>query len=486
MAKRRFRALLIASIYLVGTFYPMSKAFAIFPLPVLVPAAMGAAGAAVDAAAGAAAGAGLADLFGTVVGAGLAGLIVLTPSNAGQPPTKDDEGVRIPSTATTPVPIPVNPNIPSVVPTITRYSLGVLSSGSVADLCSQRLVSLQKADTGMTMSVLSAAGAGDYGCLFSSPNTRAFAEYPAAAYECPQGYSGSSGSCSMTDPRGAIPDQKRDIQRSGPTYSPYPTDKDAPGKITPIYSTRANPNDTVTMSGVDGSGGAFSISAQAMSNGGTVITAQAQKTDASGQTYVQTKMITVDATGTVTGVQSGSQGGSMTYNSTTQKYDVTTNNVTLNIPASASGSGTAAGTGTGSTTVVNTTTQAPAITFPSDYAKQGEAASAAQTVKTAVDSLTQKTPPPAIPTSKNSSDFSNNFETPLTQTFQGLGLSGWRVPAHASTCPVYPIKVSFAGKEWINTTLNVHCQLFDTFSGVFSNFMVVAYVLIAFFILMGA
>lgn len=479
---KRFRALVFALIYLFSTFYSQqSHAF----LPFLAAGGLVSAGA----------GAGAVDLLAGAVGlAAGVGLGIKLLDIQGEDKDGNPGGVRVPLPTTGPdtaVPPPVVPSsIPQIIPAASQACIAMAAGpvcGTPESACQDYVTKNWPNGQVWYLSAFWSAQSNSGTCLmYNGSNNLTMPMY--SSVQCPAGYSGSN-SCNLTDPRPVVDDKKKDVKRAGTAYSPYAGDKG--GSLTPVYSTTTNPNDTVTVSGVAGSassggGGAFSLSAQAMSNGGTVITAQAQKIDASGQTYVEKRVITVDASGTVTGVQSGSQGGSMNYNATTQKYDVTTNSVTLNIPASGSGSTAGTGAGTGSTTVVNTTTPAPSITFPSDYAKQGEAASAAQTVKAAVDSLTQKTPPPAIPASKNSSDFSNNFETPLTQTFQGLGLAGWRVPAHASTCPVYPIKVSFSGKEWINTTLNVHCQLFDTFRDVFSNFMVVAYVLVAFFILMGA
>lgn len=124
--------------------------------------------------------------------------------------------------------------------------------------------------------------------------------------------------------------------------------------------------------------------------------------------------------------------------------------------------------------------QMESIQFPSDYARQGEAAAAAQSINDALgpklDKITETGADPADPVEPPNSQFDQAF-------FQGTftNLLGWQLPAHTSQCPT-------SSFNWNNTsyTLDSHCQLVANHFSAFSSVMSVVWTILALFILLGA
>lgn len=120
------------------------------------------------------------------------------------------------------------------------------------------------------------------------------------------------------------------------------------------------------------------------------------------------------------------------------------------------------------------------IEFPSDYARQGEAQTAATSINDTlgpkIDKITETGADPADPLQPQGSEFDQAF-------FQGTftGLLGWQLPAHTSQCPTS----SFG---WNNQTFTMdsHCQLVNNHFSALSTVMAVVWTVLALFILLGA
>lgn len=118
---------------------------------------------------------------------------------------------------------------------------------------------------------------------------------------------------------------------------------------------------------------------------------------------------------------------------------------------------------------------ADAIVFPSDYARQGEAAAAAGTVAESVQQLqvplspSQSTVDPSLPA----------WSDPWGATWSNL--NGWDVPAHFAQCPSSSINVFGTV-----ITLSSHCDLYEQTHSVLSMAMAAAWALYALLILLKA
>jgi hypothetical protein len=203
------------------------------------------------------------------------------------------------------------------------------------------------------------------------------------------------------------------------------------------------------------------------SDGGTQVQTFQQRT-VGGATVVDTTTVTVSPAGVVTGVSGGTQTGNIPAPSTSAP---------AGSPASVSPSA-------GGTTVAPTApaTTAPPITFPNDYARQGEAQTAANTITPKLDTLhhdltdTVTTTDPTLPTVSDMPTWGNTFD----------GLLGWQLPGHSSVCPKPTLDLSGvlgAGKVF---TMDSQCALIQDHFGILQAAMVVVWSIIALFIVLGA
>jgi len=119
------------------------------------------------------------------------------------------------------------------------------------------------------------------------------------------------------------------------------------------------------------------------------------------------------------------------------------------------------------------------IEFPSDYARQGEAASAAQSISSTLgpklDKLVETSPAPADPTVPDPSGY-----TDFGTTFQSL--LGWQLPGHTSQCPT----ASFTAPWNTAYTIDSHCQLVTNHWSALQAAMMVVWSMIALFIVLRA
>lgn len=127
-----------------------------------------------------------------------------------------------------------------------------------------------------------------------------------------------------------------------------------------------------------------------------------------------------------------------------------------------------------------------AIEFPSDYARQGEAATAAAAVTNKLDTLhddlTKAGETPADLIAPDASTFEDSF-------FKGAfaDLLEWNLPAHTSTCPTAAINFDFFGQPF-NVNMNAQCLILadETVSSTAQTAFVVLWILVALFIVLGA
>lgn len=128
----------------------------------------------------------------------------------------------------------------------------------------------------------------------------------------------------------------------------------------------------------------------------------------------------------------------------------------------------------------NISNQPSNIEFPSDYARQGEAQSAADSINNALgpklDKITQTGADPADPVQPLGSEFDQSF---FNGTFANL--LGWQLPAHSSQCPTSAF--TFNSTSY---TVDSHCQLVTNHFSALSAVMSVVWTILALFILLGA
>lgn len=146
---------------------------------------------------------------------------------------------------------------------------------------------------------------------------------------------------------------------------------------------------------------------------------------------------------------------------------------------------------TNSATVANYYDQFPAqnpqqtgqtftVAFPDDYARQGTLASIDTSTTAIKNALTQTTTAPVL--TDNTTALTDGLS--WGSTFSGI--LGWTMPAHTSTCPVLDYAQVIAGTD-LHVHMDKHCQLIeDNVRGPLSSVMSVVWLLVAFFIVMGA
>lgn len=266
---------------------------------------------------------------------------------------------------------------------------------------------------------------------------------------CPPGYTASGSNCNLTNPSIAQypSDGKYTYVVDGPSLSlvPDPLDPDfALGNV-------ALPNVPV---------GSFTV------------------TSASNGLPVQ-EIITPQADGgleVLTRAQELVNGETRTY----QQTFVTNNNGAVTSYSASTYQGPI--TSTNTTAVITNSTSSP-ITFPSDYSRQGEAQTAADSIVSAINpkldtlhddlSVTSDQVDPTVP---DVSQFDDSF---FNGTFSNL--LGWSLPGHTSQCPTS----SFSFNS-VTYTFDSHCQLIQDHFSVISAVMTVVWSIAALFVILAA
>lgn len=275
---------------------------------------------------------------------------------------------------------------------------------------------------------------------------------------CSAGYTNSAGVCNLTNARAAVADGKADWQRSGAAFSKYAGDDVSTVDPWLSQQTITSSNDTLVISGMDTGQRPQKISVTNTADGGSTITGITQKVDGAGSTYTQTTVLTVNPTGVVTAAATTTQAQQMTQNPSTKTWTISSAPTSSYAPVATAGNSS---------------------TFPSDYARQGEAASAAASINSTLgpklDKLVETSAAPAdlvTPDPGGYTDFGTTFTS----------LLGWQLPGHTSQCPT----ASF-NTPW-NTayTIDSHCQLITNHWSALQAAMAVVWTIIALFIVLRA
>ncbi|MCX7180907.1 MAG: hypothetical protein NTX56_19780 [Proteobacteria bacterium] len=283
---------------------------------------------------------------------------------------------------------------------------------------------------------------------------------------CPTGYSGSP--CTLSNARAVTNDGKQDLTRSGTTLAKVAGDLS--GQVNAVLSTAYVSNDSADVSGISVSGQPRMVRTTALASGGSEVKQFTEKTDGAGNTYIEQRTYQIDANGTVSGATQTAGAGSLVANAAGTGYGVSGATTGYTPASSGSGSGVA-GSGATSTSVSN---------FPSDYAKAGEAATAAASINSTLggklDQIGGSGADPGELVPATTTEFDQAF-------FQGTftNLLGWQLPAHTSTCPT--ASFSFRSNTY---TIDSHCQLVATYFGSFSSVMGVVWTIAALFVLLAA
>ncbi|OIR10927.1 hypothetical protein GALL_70950 [mine drainage metagenome] len=274
---------------------------------------------------------------------------------------------------------------------------------------------------------------------------------------CPAGYVVSGSSCALSNARAAVPDSNCDMQRSGSALSMI-SDPDCTSPQQAMQLICDGTTFVCQGGGLDHLGNPYQISITPDSKYGGSNLSYTYQTNPSGlQTMVNTQTVTIDGTGTVTNVSQTQQPGTVSPGAQN------TSN-----PASA---------------VAPTTTLSNApISFPTDYARQGEAAAAAATVSSKLDVLhndltaTTSIADPVAPDSTTMPWFTNTF----------TNLLAWQLPAHTSTCPAPTFDLSALLGAGHLYTMDQHCQFFNNSAATIQSVFIICWTIFALFIVLRA
>jgi hypothetical protein len=289
------------------------------------------------------------------------------------------------------------------------------------------------------------------------PYQRTYDTTAVASSGCPNGYTLAGSICNLSDGRVAVDDKKQDFERTGVGHAPYPSDLS--GGLSGTTMTSDSANDTVVVAGKDSAGNAMQGKIIAKSDGGSQVELKTQKQTATGQTYVETKTFRTNGNGEVVSATQTATATQLNYDPVTKQYTET--------PSPAG-------------TVAPDVGSAVPIQFPSDYARQGEAGSAAQTIANTlgpkIDAITQTGADPDDPVQPVGSEFDQAF-------FQGTftNLLGWQLPGHSAQCPT--ASMVFYGSTLV---FDAHCSIIDQFAGVLSTVATALWTIAALLIVLGA
>lgn len=270
---------------------------------------------------------------------------------------------------------------------------------------------------------------------------------------CPAGYVVSNGTCVLTNARQSSQDGKVDVQRTGQVYQTYPGDDT--GTVKPTITQTSTAGDTVRTQAKDANGNPQVITSQATA-AGTVLNVATQKADANGNTYIQNQTYNFDLNGNI---QNATQ---------TAKAEMLTPDANGNLVTTASAA----------SNFNPASSQGSQLTFPSDYARAGEAAAAASAINTSLgpklDKLLETSPAPSDPTLPDPGQY-----TDFGSTFNSL--TGWSVPGHSSQCPTSSF--SAFGKTF---TIDSHCTLWADHSQALQAAMMVVWTIAALWVVLKA
>jgi hypothetical protein len=261
---------------------------------------------------------------------------------------------------------------------------------------------------------------------------------------CPTGYALSGSVCTVSNPSivASPPDLECGVKISGGVISYDSRDPDCTGTA-PAGVVKAVDGKTLTVSGAK-----VQVKIEILTDGSVKITDWAPSTTDPTQTTVRqvgtTSPAAPSSPGTINGVQ---QSG---VNAVGQ-------------PAFAVTPGGAQ-------------TQASPITFPDDYARENTAQTASTKLSDIKTALTDPGKAAADPAAKTPEEITAEF---FPSTFSGL--KAWAFPSRSVACPTWSFSV------WSHSyTIDAHCALIESQRALFSAIMLLAWALVALFIVMGA
>lgn len=365
--RRCFARLMLPFVTVTATFFPIqSYAFAPSPLPVyIIPSSVDLASISAGSAASTV---GAIDVFAGLALVGLgASLSYMTLDYL--LPDGTDGMVRIPLTSANPVPAPLAaPTAATSGGTVNQYALVTLTAAGVNiytacngdPVCTNQVViSRGVLNSGSPVTDHNAACVSAGYSMWSTSTGRCDTTGPISSYTngtqpitCPTGYILSGASCVLDNPRAATPDNKCDIERSGSALAMI-SDPDCASQGDPIAEIcSAAGGASCSRYGFrpsDGQPRRTIITPR--SDGGSIVQAQQQHVE-NGVSKVDTVTVGINPQGIVDSTNSTSQPGV--------------------IPATSNPT-----TGTPDPVLPADTVQ---VQFPSDYARTGEAATAAKTI----------------------------------------------------------------------------------------------------------
>lgn len=270
---------------------------------------------------------------------------------------------------------------------------------------------------------------------------------------CPSGYTQVLDKCVLNNPRQAVNDKACDMAYSNGAFGFYDDMNCAPstdGKKLQPYIRGPN----VMAYGQNSNGQPLLFEVVPGQDNWQIKTHQ--QVDTPTETQVKTDVITVDPkTGAITGASSSTSPGSITG------------------PSGGTVPATDPGTTTPSDPKVNTDpTKKADIQFPDDYARRGEAGTAADKVVKAIDDFGKGSINVDDPTAP---DWQDPWRDPLSN------LRGWSVPGHSSQCPVGTLHV--LDQDFV---MDAHCQLWDDHKGPLTAAMTIVWTVCALFIVLRA
>ena len=289
---------------------------------------------------------------------------------------------------------------------------------------------------------------------------------------CPAGYKYENSVCNLISPRLAVPDRKCDLLLNAGQFS-VAADADCP---TTYDSSRLTPlirNGRVIAYGRGSNGQPLLFDVRATT---TYIEVAATRQNTPVETGGATTLVTdvsrfAIGSGQLISASSSQQAG---YIQAPTGSSVPASSVSpnaTNTPSIVTSSGvTSAGVSGGNDYSVPTNQMPTTTTFPSDYARQGEAQTAANTLKPELEGIKDR-----LTNSENIEDPTpGQWVDPWGNAFDAL--KGWQLPNHASQCPTGSFNWPWSNQVM---TIDSHCQLANDHLSIVSAVMFAVWSILA-------
>ncbi len=284
------------------------------------------------------------------------------------------------------------------------------------------------------------------------------------APSCPPGYMLSGSICNLINARAAVADKKLDFKRSGNVYSsPDVNDADA---VTQSLKGAIGSSSNVQIVGTDNRGRTILYDVIPRSDGGSTVKVQTAVADSVGNTGTRTQTFNISSAAIVESASQSTTAQQLSVNTSTGTGSATATTVAGDVGAAAP--------------ATQLQPEQQTIVFPTDYARQGEAQSAADTLAPQLDSIknslsdSESVPNPSVLTSADMPGFDNTFSDLLS----------WRLPAHFSVCPQPVLDLSFMGLG--THVMNVQCQIMADHGAALRTSMLLVFSIAALFIVLRA